>query len=174
MSLAAKQEEIQVPVIDDFVYMCDNSFTADDILELERQVCAEMHFNLKCVTPLHYLDPFVMAACVTTEGELSRNAAPSAEKENDRQHQSKVNHRKRRLLSTMAQYLIDLSLNDATLCVKPSNEVCAAAVVLAKLTLGMQVDGEYPVGWNRTMEYYTRCTFLELSRFIEPFLLRSI
>lgn len=62
MLLAAKYEEVFPPEVRDFVYICDNAYTRDQILEMEPIVCNRLEFNFTTATPHTFLKRFVKAA----------------------------------------------------------------------------------------------------------------
>eukprot|EP00771_Trimastix_marina_P002586 gnl/Trimastix_PCT/3725.p1 GENE.gnl/Trimastix_PCT/3725~~gnl/Trimastix_PCT/3725.p1 ORF type:complete len:528 (-),score=128.63 gnl/Trimastix_PCT/3725:213-1604(-) len=61
--LASKFEEVQCPTLDQFVYICDYSFTKDQILVMERYILNGLRFGLASVTPRNFLKRFLKAAC---------------------------------------------------------------------------------------------------------------
>lgn len=62
MLIAAKYEELFCPEVRDFVFICDNAYTKDDILALEIQMLNALNFSLTPATPLHFLRRFSKAA----------------------------------------------------------------------------------------------------------------
>ena len=52
--VASKFEEIYCPDLKDFVFVCDNAYTKDEILEMEGRILKELNFNLTCQTPYNY------------------------------------------------------------------------------------------------------------------------
>lgn len=53
--LASKYEEVQVPSIQNFIYMADGGYTDDEILKAERYVLQTLDFNLAYPTPMNFL-----------------------------------------------------------------------------------------------------------------------
>jgi cyclin A len=62
MLLAAKYEEIWPPTVDDFVYISDNTYTRDQVLEMEQKVLKELKFCITFPTMKHFLNRFVEAS----------------------------------------------------------------------------------------------------------------
>ena len=54
--IACKYEEIMTPDLKDFVYICDNSYTKQEILEFEGVIIQTMNFNLSCPSSLIFLE----------------------------------------------------------------------------------------------------------------------
>lgn len=51
--LGSKFEEIMTPVVDDFVYICDNAYSRSAILGMERTICVALDYLLDVSTALH-------------------------------------------------------------------------------------------------------------------------
>lgn len=59
MLIAAKYEEIYAPEIGDFVYMTDNAYTRDRILQMQSEVLQRLDFNVTVPSRFGYLERFV-------------------------------------------------------------------------------------------------------------------
>ena len=59
MLVAAKYEEIYAPEIGDFVYMTDNAYSRDRILQMESEVLRRLDFNFTVPSRFGYLERFV-------------------------------------------------------------------------------------------------------------------
>jgi cyclin B len=46
MLIACKYEEIYPPIVRDFVYITDNAYTKEEILEMERKMLQVLDFNI--------------------------------------------------------------------------------------------------------------------------------
>jgi len=62
MLVAAKYEELFCPEVRDFVFICDNAYSKDEILATEIQILNALNFSLTPATPLHFLRRFSKAA----------------------------------------------------------------------------------------------------------------
>jgi cyclin B len=106
MLVASKVEEICTPLVSDFVYVCDYSFSAEQILSLEVDMLTALGFNLTPATPLHFVRRFSKAA-----------------RSDSRTH-------------TLSKYITELALIEyAMLQFKPSL-IAAAAVYIARAMVG--------------------------------------
>lgn len=126
-------EELDPPVVMDFVYISDSSYTKEQITDMELTVCTALEFRLAVVTPYHFISEYLRASCAC--GEYSCEAI-----ENPR-----VKH--------MVLYLLELMLLPHELAHVSASLKAAAAVYVARVNLGIRsTDGSY---WNKTLEYYT-------------------
>jgi len=55
MLLASKYEEIYAPEVRDFIYISDNAYTPEQILEMERHMLLTLQFRFSNPLPLHFL-----------------------------------------------------------------------------------------------------------------------
>lgn len=46
MLIACKYEEIYPPIVKDFVYITDNAYSKEEILEMERNILQTLDFNI--------------------------------------------------------------------------------------------------------------------------------
>ena len=107
LMLAAKYEEIYPPEVRDYVYICDNAYTREQIVQMEQLILAKLNFRLTVPTQRSYLKRF----CKAAQGDA------------------------RHLMLT--SYLMELTLVDAgALAFRPS-ELCAAATHLALRMTGL-------------------------------------
>jgi hypothetical protein len=65
MFVASKYEEMYVPAIDDFVYMTDNTYTRQEIRQMEISILKTLNFMLCKPLPLHFLRRFSKAGQVS-------------------------------------------------------------------------------------------------------------
>ena len=107
MLIASKYEDIWAPEVRDFVYISDQAYSADQILDMEKSMLNTLRFSLTVPTSLNFLNRFCKVALV----------------EDDKQAQ------------LLATYLVELSLVDYS-CLKFSYSIIAAAAVFcARLML---------------------------------------
>lgn len=102
MLIAAKYEELFCPEVRDFVFICDNSFSKDEILGLEIQILNALNFSLTPATPLHFLRRFSKAA-----------------------RSDSTTH-------TLSKYLAELSLLDYEMLAFQPSTIAAASVYVAR------------------------------------------
>jgi len=103
MLIASKYEEIYAPCVRDFVYITDNAYTREEILEMESRMLIEFEFDLTNPTSYRFLERFAKV-CGAAQGQLW----------------------------SLAQYLIELPLiEQRMLSYSPSN-LAASALYLAR------------------------------------------
>ncbi|CAM9794494.1 unnamed protein product, partial [Heterosigma akashiwo] len=105
MLLAAKFEEIYAPSIDDFVYISDNTYTKEQILNYEQKITQYLNFQLNGVTPYHYLRRFMQAS----------QSGPKEE--------------------SYVHYILELMMQDYQFVKYPASMQAAACIHLARQTL---------------------------------------
>ncbi|KAL1218429.1 Cyclin-A2-3 [Cardamine amara subsp. amara] len=125
MLIASKYEEICAPRIEEFCFITDNTYTRDQVLEMENQVLKHFSFQIYTPTPKTFLRRFLRAA-------QASHMSPSLEME------------------FLASYLTELTLIDYHFLKFLPSVVAASAVFLAKWTLNQL---NHP--WNPTLEHYT-------------------
>ena len=103
--IASKYEEIYAPKVDDFVLIADNTYTLEEIFEMERSILVTLEFNITTVSSYRFLQRFADIA-----------------KANDR-------------LFHLAQYLIELTLLEQQMLEYPPSNIAASALYLATLIL---------------------------------------
>ncbi len=59
MLIACKYEEIYPPIVKDFVYITDNAFTKEEILETERLMLQTLDFNIQITSSFRFLERYV-------------------------------------------------------------------------------------------------------------------
>ncbi|KAH0921590.1 hypothetical protein HID58_021608, partial [Brassica napus] len=125
MLIASKYEEISAPRIEEFCFITDNTYTRDQVLEMENQVLAHFSFQIYTPTPKTFLRRFLRAA-------QASYLRPRLE------------------LECLASYLTELTLIDYHFLKFLPSVIAASAVFLAKWTLD---QSNHP--WNPTLEHYT-------------------
>ncbi len=76
MLVAAKYEEIWAPEVKDFVYISDEAYSREQILEMEKIMLNTLKFNLTVPTPYSFLARFLKAAGVDKESEARPAPTP--------------------------------------------------------------------------------------------------
>jgi len=66
MLIATKYEEIYPPLLKDFVFVSDNSCSAEQILEMEKAILFQIDFDLQLTSPLRFLERFGKLARLDT------------------------------------------------------------------------------------------------------------
>eukprot|EP00249_Psilotum_nudum_P012953 c24068_g3_i1 orf=444-1955(-) len=105
MLVAAKYEEIWAPEIQDFVFISDNAYTKQQILDMEKLMLNTLRFNLTVPTPYVFIVRFLKAAA------------------SDKQ------------MDMLAFFLVELSLVNYIMVKFPPSMLAAAAVYTAQCTL---------------------------------------
>ena len=62
MLIAAKYEEIYAPQVDEFVYITDNTYSREEVLEMERKILDLLDFTLTGATSKTFVRRFLRAA----------------------------------------------------------------------------------------------------------------
>jgi len=99
--LASKYEEIYAPEINDIVYVTDNAYTKEQILDCEEGILSSLGFSLNFPSSLHYLRRYSKAASFDTT------------------------------MHTLCKYLCEVTLLDIKLLKHYPSEIAAGAVYLA-------------------------------------------
>jgi hypothetical protein len=131
---------------EDMALITNNSVTTATIRKLEFRVFRQLGFSLQCSTPLHYLNAYLRAS----------RACPCRRCEYDHP-----------VLRQMVMYLLCLARLPSGLMDQRPSLVVAAALYLARATLGIQ-DSQTPAYphkyWSRTLQYYTGYSVSDLYR----------
>ena len=112
MFIASKYEEVFAPECRDFSYISDKAFTRDEILLLEGQMLAKLSFQLTSPNAFVFLKRFCKVAGIAT-------TPPST-------------------TELLANYLVELTLQDYKMLRYLPSIVCASAVYLALKTKGRE------------------------------------
>ena len=56
--ITTKYEEIYPPLLKDFVYVTDNTYTSDEILEMEKKILFTLDFDITLTTSFRFLERF--------------------------------------------------------------------------------------------------------------------
>ncbi|CAN6938812.1 unnamed protein product [Brassica oleracea var. botrytis] len=125
MMIASKYEEVCVPQVESFCYITDNTYSRNELLEMESSVLNYLKFELTTPTAKCFLRRFVRAA----KGKKEVTSL---------------------LFESLASYLSELSLLDYAMLRYAPSLVAASAVFLAQCILH---PSRKP--WSSTLEHYT-------------------
>ncbi|XP_010428818.1 PREDICTED: cyclin-A1-2-like [Camelina sativa] len=125
MMIATKYEDVCVPQVEDFCYITDNTYSRDELLEMESSVLNYLKFELTTPTANCFLRRFLRAAQGGKE-------VPSL------------------LSEYLACYLTELSLLDYAMLRYTPSLIAASAVFLTQHILHPSIKP-----WNATLEHYT-------------------
>ncbi len=108
MLVASKFEDVHPPAVDEFVYISDNTYLRDEVLQMEGALLSRLEFNLSVVTAVPFLRRYARLAQVAAQADPT--------------------------IAALASYLLELTLQEyAFLKYRPS-ERAAAALWLAMYT----------------------------------------
>ncbi|XP_042385708.1 cyclin-A2-1-like isoform X1 [Zingiber officinale] len=127
MLVASKYEEICAPRMEEFCFITDNTYTKEEVLEMESQVLNYLGFKLSLPTTKTFLRRFLRAA-----NALSENPTLT--------------------FGHLANYLAELTLVEYSFLKFLPSVIAASAVFLARWTLQSH-QTNHP--WNSTLEHYT-------------------
>eukprot|EP00249_Psilotum_nudum_P011730 c23349_g1_i2 orf=384-1925(+) len=125
MLVAAKYEEICSPQVEEFCYITDNTYSREEVLEMERRVLRYLHFELTGPTTKSFLRRFIRAA---QAGMKTPNLQ----------------------LEFLGNYLAELTLVEYSLLKYLPSVIASAAVFMAKVTLDPTTRP-----WDATIQHYT-------------------
>ena len=147
--IAAKIEEVVPPSVDDFVYISDNIYSAEQIRQMEMDVCMALRFKLQHVTPFHYSHEYLLAS-----EQHSRNTSIGVSSSfcgGPAFHP---------LMRHMVEYLLQLSRFPYEFVDTKSSLIAASVLFLARATLGIcdtspDAAAHNKGYWTKTLQYYT-------------------
>ncbi|KAK3029175.1 hypothetical protein RJ639_038727 [Escallonia herrerae] len=125
MMIAAKYEEICAPRVEEFCYITDNTYSRDEVLEMESAVLNYLRFEMTAPTAICFLRHFVQVA-------QRVHKAPAMQ------------------LEFLASYLAELSLLDYSMLRYAPSMIAASATFLAKFIL---LPSQRP--WALTLKHHT-------------------
>ena len=56
LMIACKHEEINVPKVEDFIYITDNAYTKEEVFQMENDVLSKLHFSLLYPSPIKFYE----------------------------------------------------------------------------------------------------------------------
>ena len=65
MLIASKYEDINPPVVNDFVYFCDNSYSREEFLNMEMSILNTLEFAISMASSYRFLERFSQIAGVS-------------------------------------------------------------------------------------------------------------
>ncbi|ALC42288.1 CycB [Drosophila busckii] len=133
--IATKYEELFPPVISDFVFITDDTYTARQICLMELKILKAIDMNLSRPLPLHFLRRYSKAA-----------------RAEDEHH-------------AMSKYFLELSSMDYELASYRPSEIAAASLFLSLHLLNdnaKAATGFRDTHWTPTLEHYSRYTAAQL------------
>ena len=139
--IASKLIEIVPPTADDFVYITDKTYTRNEVLEMEAKVCNELKFNFNYATPYQFVHRFLRASYVSSRSSTSSSDGGNTNDAAMRYYgviQNGMHSETNVLMKLLVFYLLDLAVLEYKLVKKKSSLVTAAAVYLARATLGIR------------------------------------
>jgi cyclin B len=110
MFIASKYEEIYAPECRDFVYISDKAYTRDEILRMEGLMLARLNFQLTAPNAFVFVKRFAKVAGIATTP--------------------------RSTTELLANYLVELTLQDYKMLKYLPSTICASAIYLALKTKG--------------------------------------
>lgn len=102
MLIATKYEEIYPPLLKDFVYITDNKYTAEQILDMEKSILFALDFDIQLTSSFRFLERF---------SKISKL--------------DNVTH-------SLSQYMLELSLLDSKMNQFPQSLQAVSAIYTAK------------------------------------------
>jgi Cyclin, C-terminal domain len=145
---------------ENLVYISNYCFTTDKLCELETRICRALQFRLHRITPYHFVVLYLRAsrACPVAMTTLQPHLRSSFDDDNDDGNPN--------TMLSMTLYLIELCRSSHAMSEKPPSLLAAAAVYLARATLGVcNVEANHATivdssslgksYWTRTLAYYT-------------------
>jgi hypothetical protein len=143
--MACKIEEVNAPKVEDFSYVSDNIYTEGQIKRMERRICKALKFSFCHPTPFPYAFEFIRASHECPNPCCHAQLPP--------------------IFTDMVGYLLELGRIPYAPATKKPSLLAAAAVYLARVTLGVQskeVSSDPQGRWTKTLEYYTGYSKSEL------------
>ncbi|KAH6760658.1 hypothetical protein C2S52_008694 [Perilla frutescens var. hirtella] len=132
MLISSKYEEICAPRVEEFCFITDNTYTKEEVVQMESRVLNLLRFQLSVPTAKKFLRRFIQAAQASYK-------VPSVE------------------LEFLSNYLAELTLIEYGFLKHLPSLTAASAIFLARWTLD---QSDHP--WNPTLEHYTRYKSSEL------------
>lgn len=132
--VAAKYEEMYIPDLSDFVYVCDETFTKEEIMRMELSIIKALDYSFGRPLSLHFLRRYSKVGKVQP------------------QHH------------TLAKYLLELALIELDLChIRPSLQA-AAACCLSLSVFNDNKSTHPAKNWTRTLIHYSTYTYSDLEK----------
>lgn len=135
MLIASKYQEIYPPETDDFVFISDKAYTKEEILKMEALMLNQLDFAVTVPSSLTFLERALKALRFCERASSRRRGAGETLGARTAGH--------------LAQYCVELSLQDAQMLqFRPSERAAAAVLLASKLVYG-------EARWCATMSYHS-------------------
>ena len=128
-------EDKKPPIQEDFAYISDHSVSSETLCDFESHICQVLEFELHRVTPIHYVNLYLRAS----------HACPCPSCPFDH-----------KVLRQLVLYFLELARLPSDLVNCPPSLVTAAAVYLARATLGIKGNSCRPAPPKRPREIHAR------------------
>ena len=60
MLIACKYEEVKVPALEEFVFICADAYERAEFVEMEKQICKELDYDINTPVAYRFLRRFVI------------------------------------------------------------------------------------------------------------------
>mmetsp|Transcript_31812 Transcript_31812/g.77218 ORF Transcript_31812/g.77218 Transcript_31812/m.77218 type:complete len:655 (+) Transcript_31812:566-2530(+) len=164
--VASKYEELYIPELRDLTYICDDAYTADQILGMEEKLLQTIEYKLSVPTARTFLERFTMAATIPSLTSNGTDQDDASVDEEERATQSKLTNLSSRVLdSTLTSFKLMQNLNEGGYL--PS-QLAAASILIARNSLlttsaldceegcCSRKGGECKCDWTPTLKHYTK------------------
>ncbi|XP_058213833.1 G2/mitotic-specific cyclin-2-like isoform X1 [Rhododendron vialii] len=118
--LACKYEEISVPLVDDLIFISDQSYTRKEILQMEKEMVNALQFNMSVPTPYVFMRRFLKAAQADNK------------------------------LEALSFFIIELALVEYEMLKFPPSMLAAAAIFTAQCSLHRSKQWTKATEWHTT------------------------
>jgi cyclin B len=140
--IAAKVEEIEPPQLADLVYVTDNSYSKQDILDMEMAMLGTLGFRVAAPTAAHFLlhlqavSRTPLAATRTERGSMPASGSSPGTHRNEEAAAAAVPPSERE--KDLAWYIMELSLLDVRIVRHRPSHVAASALLLSGRLVGQR------------------------------------
>lgn len=150
--LAAKFSVIRPPKVRDLIYISDNTYTDEELIDMEVNVLKALNYRLMVPTSLSFLRRFLLASnthCVPTKecfknvpySKYARDLMVQSHQDAYSPHMKSMNHK----VKCMSMYIVELSLQYYSCLNFKRSEMAAAAILYTRIRLHIK-----PI-WNETL-----------------------
>lgn len=167
--IACKIHERKPPSANDFSYISANSYSSKEIIQMELKVCISLGFHIHDVNPYNFVHHLLRASAASTFSPL----ITVSERKPYSCRICLIGQSQLTLLF-MVQYLLEISFLIYDFVPRKASLTAAAAIYLARVTLGIRDDLLFSssqndegkrsrIGfWSKTLEYYTGYNLIDL------------
>jgi len=143
--IAAKVEEIEPPQLADLVYVTDNSYSKQDILDMEMAVLGTLGFRVAAPTAAHFLlhlqavSRTPLAATRTERGSTQANGgSPGPHRSEEAAAVAVPPNEREKIRTDLAWYILELSLLEVRIVRHRPSQVAASALLLSGRLVGQR------------------------------------